>query len=181
MRYPDGGGLTATGRTKRERVRLRAADLFTQGVTAPEVARRLRVTPKSAYAWRRAFITGGRAALASKGPGGAVCKLNHAQLAVLDAEVNAGPGAHGWVEDQRWTLPRVGALIAARLGVSYTDRGVSYLLHRLGYSPRVPVHRAAQRDDKAIAGWTRASWPAVKRRPGTWTRGSSSPTSPASH
>ena len=43
MRYPDGGGLSAAGRARREKVRLQAAEWFAEGVTPPEVARRLRV------------------------------------------------------------------------------------------------------------------------------------------
>ena len=35
----------------------------------------------------------------------------------------------------------------------YTLRGTSYLLHRIGFSPQVPVHRAAERDEAAIAAW----------------------------
>ena len=34
---------------------------------------------------------------------------------------------------------------------AYTLRGTSFLLHRLGFSPQVPVHRAAERDEDAIA------------------------------
>ena len=37
-------------------------------------------------------------------------------------------------------------------GVSYTLRGVSFLLHRLGFSPQVPAHRAFERDEDAVAG-----------------------------
>jgi hypothetical protein len=54
MRYPDGGGLTAAGRARREGVRLEAAHLFEQDVGAVQVAHRLRVSTKSAYEWRRA-------------------------------------------------------------------------------------------------------------------------------
>jgi predicted RNA polymerase sigma factor len=54
MRYPDGGGLSAAGRARREKVRLRAAERFAEGVTPPEVARRLRVSCNSAYARHRA-------------------------------------------------------------------------------------------------------------------------------
>jgi transposase len=122
----------------------------------------------------------GPAALASKGPGGAVCQLSDTELAALEADLDAGPAAHGWVEDQRWTLPRVRDLIARRFGVSYTERGVGYLLHRLGYTPQVPVHRAAERDEKKIAEWKEASWPQIKGQRGTWGRGSASPTNPAS-
>nr|WP_329461014.1 helix-turn-helix domain-containing protein [Streptomyces sp. NBC_01431] len=51
MRYADGGGLTAAGRAKREAVRFEAAEMFEQRTRPPEVARRLRVSRKSAYAW----------------------------------------------------------------------------------------------------------------------------------
>ncbi|MEU6943983.1 helix-turn-helix domain-containing protein [Streptomyces sp. NPDC046316] len=54
MRYADGGGLTAVGRAKREAVRFEAAEMFGQGMRPPEVARRLRVSRKSAYAWHAA-------------------------------------------------------------------------------------------------------------------------------
>ncbi|WP_316731687.1 helix-turn-helix domain-containing protein [Streptomyces sp. 11x1] len=70
MRYADGGGLTAVGRAKREAVRFEGAEMFERGVRPPEVARRLRVSRKSAYAWHAAWREGGSAALASKGPGG---------------------------------------------------------------------------------------------------------------
>ncbi len=50
MRYPDGGGLNAAGRAKREAVRLQAAQLFEQDVTPVEVARRLRISANSAGA-----------------------------------------------------------------------------------------------------------------------------------
>ena len=61
-------------------MRLQAAEWFAEGVTPPEVARRLRVSCNSAYAWRRRWRAGGKAALASKGPGGAVCRLSGTQL-----------------------------------------------------------------------------------------------------
>ncbi|MFD8810285.1 helix-turn-helix domain-containing protein [Streptomyces sp. NPDC059627] len=68
MRYPDGGGLTAEERDRREQVRLAAADLIDAGASDREVARRFRVTRMSANRWRRALASGGRQALVSKGP-----------------------------------------------------------------------------------------------------------------
>ncbi|MFD0883004.1 hypothetical protein ACFQ08_00270 [Streptosporangium algeriense] len=41
MRYVQGGGLTAAQRARRERVRLRAAELFARGYTDSEVAKEL--------------------------------------------------------------------------------------------------------------------------------------------
>src|SRR6516164_8178379 len=111
MRYPNGGGLTAAERAQRELVRLAAAELIEAGASDREVARRFRVTRMSANRWRRALAAGGRAALASRGPGGARCKLTAAQLRELQTVLEAGPAAWGWVEDQCWTLARIGELV----------------------------------------------------------------------
>jgi transposase len=162
MRYADGGGLTSEGRSRRELVRLQAAEMFANDADAGQVARELRVSTKSVYQWRRAWRAGGDAALASKGAGGNPCKLDEGQLARLRAALEAGPGAYGWEQDQRWTLARVTALTERLFGVSYTLRGVSYLLHRLGFSPQVPVHRAFERDEDAIAAWRSATWAKVR-------------------
>jgi len=53
MRYPDGGGLPAEGRARREKLRLQAARMFEQDIDPVLVARQLRVSTKSAYQWRR--------------------------------------------------------------------------------------------------------------------------------
>jgi putative transposase len=158
MRYPDGGGLTAAGRARRERVRVQAAHLFEQDVSAVQVAHRRRVSAKSAYQWRRRWRAGGQAALASKGAGGAVCRLSGSQLGRLRAAPAGGPAVWGQDRDQRWTLARVATLIARLFHIRCTLRGASCLLHRLGYAPQVPVHRAAERDEQAIAAWKTATW-----------------------
>jgi hypothetical protein len=95
MRYPDGGGLTAVERARRERVRLAAAELVEAGFSDREVAKRFRVSRMSANRWRRALAAGGKAALASRGAGGARCKLTLARLRELEAVLDAGPAAWG--------------------------------------------------------------------------------------
>jgi transposase len=93
MRYPDGGGLTAQERARRDRVRLAAAELIEAGASDREVAKRFRVSRMSANRWRRALAAGGRTALASRGAAGARCKLTAAQVAELEEVVDAGPAA----------------------------------------------------------------------------------------
>jgi transposase len=180
MRYPDGGGLSPAARAKREQVRLEAAGLFAAGMPPVQVAKQLRISRKSAYTWHRAWKAGGAQALLSKGPSGSNCRLDQAQLRRLEAELDAGPAAHGWEEDQRWTLARVTVLIGELFGLSYTLRGTSYLLHRIGWSPQVPQRRAAERDQDAIATWVKESWAEVEQRRGIRARGSVSRTKPAS-
>ncbi|BCB74960.1 hypothetical protein GCM10022251_75290 [Phytohabitans flavus] len=104
VRYPDGGGLTADGRARREAVRLQAA------------------------------------------------------VRALDE----GPAAHGYIEDQRWTLARVAELIVRLFRQRFTLRGVSLLLHRIGFSPQIPRHRPVERDEAAITTWRRGVWPQAK-------------------
>jgi putative transposase len=136
--------------------------MFAHGTDPREIAGWLRVSTKSVYQWRRAWRAGGEAALASKGAGGSTCKLDEDQLAQLRAALKAGPAAYGWKQDQRWTLARVTELIGRVFGVSYTLRGVSYLMHRLGYTPQVPAHRPFERNEEAIAEWRAATWAKVR-------------------
>src|SRR3954462_10792070 len=128
MRYAQGGGLIAEERARREQVRLAAAEWIEEGASDREVAVRFRVTRMAANRWRRALAAGGRPALASKGPGGARCRLNRAQLEELQALLDAGPAAWGWT-DQCWTLPRIAAVVRERFGVDYTLPGLDLLLH----------------------------------------------------
>jgi transposase len=178
MRYPDGGGLTSAERARREKVRLAAAELIEAGASDREVATRFRVSRMSANRWRRSLACGGKEALASKGAGGARCKLTPAQVRELEAVLDAGPAAWGW-EDQCWTLARIAELVRRRFGVAYTLAGLDLLLHRIGWSVQVPARRAAERDEAAVAAWREAAWPVVKERRRTWAPGSASKTNQA--
>ncbi|GAA1269624.1 MULTISPECIES: winged helix-turn-helix domain-containing protein [Streptomyces] len=178
MRYPDGGGLTAWERVRRERVRLAAADLIEAGAGDREVARQFRVTRMSANRWRRALTAGGRQALVSKGPGGARCKLDASQLRSLEAVLDAGPAAAGW-SDQCWTLARIAEAVRHRFGVDYTLAGMDLLLHRIGWSGQVPSRKATERDEAKIAAWKDEQWPIIRRRRRTWAPDCASRTKPA--
>jgi putative transposase len=141
---------------------LQAAVLFASSVPVAEIARRLRVSLNAVYAWRRRWLADGEAGLASKGPSGSDCRLSDAQLEALAAALDEGPAAFGYVEDQRWTLARVAELVVRLFRQRYTLRGVSLLLHRLGFSPQIPKHRPVERDEAAIATWRREVWPQAK-------------------
>ena len=178
MRYPDGGGLTAAERSRREQVRLAAAELIGAGASDREVARRFRVSRMSVNRWRRSLAAGGRAALASKGAGGARCKLTPAQLGELEAVLDAGPAACGYA-DQCWTLARIAEVVRRRFKVTYTLAGLDPLLHRIGWSVQVPARQAAERDEARITAWREETWPVVKGRRRTRAPGSVSRTNQA--
>ena len=171
MRYPDGGGLTAAERARRERVRLEAAELIEAGASDREVARRFRVSRMSANRWRRALAAGGREALATKGAGGAKCKLTPAQLAELEAALDAGRPCGAGMRTSAGPWPGSRSWSARRFRVEYTLAGMDVLLHRIGWSVQVPARRAAERDEAAIAAWRQETWPVIKgpsRTQGAW-------------
>jgi len=154
--------------------------MFAEGRSPVEVAAALEVSTKSAYAWRRAWADGGVQALASQGAPGPQRSLSEAQVARLIEALHAGPGAAGWVEDQRWTLARVATLIGRMFRVTVAITTVWEVLHRAGFTPQQPIARAAEQDQDAVAHWRRYQWPAVKGSRAGWARGSASSTSPAS-
>ncbi|WP_392973010.1 winged helix-turn-helix domain-containing protein [Streptomyces sp. LN245] len=154
--------MTAAGRQRRESVRMQAAELFEQDVKPLEVARRLRVSAKSAYQWHELWRAGGAGALNSRGPSGSRCRLSPRCLEKLTAYLEQGPAAHGWVEDQAWTAARVATLIGRKFHVSYSVSGATRLMHRLGFSPQVPARRVAERDEQAVTAWKEATWAEVK-------------------
>jgi transposase len=160
--------LTVEQRKRREEVRMRAADLFEEGVEVPSIARELRVSEKSVYQWRRAWESGRREALCSKGPSGYDCRLGPHLQVKLAGWLDEGPAAHGWMDDQVWTAARVRTLIGRKFHISYSVSGVTRLLHRMGYSVQMPARPAAERDEDAITEWREATWQEVKpsgRRP----------------
>jgi Winged helix-turn helix len=61
--------------------------------------------------------------------------------------LDAGPGH----DADRAAVPR--PVHAAR---------TSYLLHRMGWTPQVPVHRAMERDEVAITAWRAVTWAKVR-------------------
>ena len=155
MRYADGGGLDAAERARREQVRLAAVQLIEAGASDREIARHFRVSRMSANRWRRALAAGGRAALASRGAGGAKCKLTPVQLRELATLLDAGPAAWGWDEDQCWTLARITEVVRSRFGVDYTLAGhgpaaAPDRLERPG--PRAAGRRAQRGGDRRLAG-----------------------------
>ncbi|MCX4573559.1 winged helix-turn-helix domain-containing protein [Streptomyces sp. NBC_01571] len=79
-------------------------------------------------------------------------QLDTGQLGVLEAVLDAGPAASGW-SDQCWTPARIAEIVRRRFGDEYTSAGLDLLLHRIGWSVRVPSRKAAERNEARIAAW----------------------------
>jgi transposase len=157
---------------------MEAAERFAQGDENAVIAHDLRVSVRSVQRWLKAWSQDGPRALASKRPA-SLPLLSDELFAMLGQELDKVPVAHGW-PDQTWTLSRIKTLIGRRFHKSYTVQGVAALLKRHGWSRQMPARRAVERDEAAVDGWVKETWPSVE---GPWRRsgpGSSSRTRPDS-
>jgi transposase len=144
--------------------RLRAAELFDQGATQAEVARRLGVSRVSAMRWYRVWRKSGREGLGETKHLGRPSRLSPGQLKRIEAALLKGPQVHGY-STALWTLPRVAAVVEQLSGVRYHPGHVWRVLRGLGWSLQRPTLRARERDEEAIARWKRQDWPRAKKTP----------------
>lgn len=144
------------------RRRQRAMALLAQGLSNPEVARRVGADGRSVRRWHRAWRAGGEAALRPKPAPGAAPKLTARQRRALVKALLRGGKAAGFDSDL-WTGRRVAALIRRRYGVSYHERYVPRLLRALGFTPQRPERVAREKDPAAKARWLHRQWPAIKK------------------
>lgn len=153
--------MTPAEQKSREQIRMQAAARFERGESISRVARVLRVSVRQVEKWRSTWRTKGSEGLRSAGPQSAP-RLSGEQFTQLETELQKGPAAHGWQEDQRWTLARIVTVVQRLFGITYTLAGMSALLRRNGWSVQVPVRRALQRDEEAIETWKKEVWPQVQ-------------------
>ncbi|WUO43928.1 helix-turn-helix domain-containing protein [Streptomyces sp. NBC_00285] len=100
-------------------MRLEAAERFERGDEVKVIAKDLRVTERTVWRWRKVWRKGVITALESKGP------VSRERLSVrewdrLEAELERGPLAYGFSDDQRWTLGRIKTLIGRLFHRGYT-------------------------------------------------------------
>jgi putative transposase len=144
--------------------RMIAANLFDQGKEPKEVAAIVGAAAQTVREWRRDYLKGGRAALASTRPTGRPRKLSDAQRQQLLTLLAQGPTAHGYADAHLWTTKLIARLIKAKFGVDHHHDHVGVLLHELRWSPQVPARRAKERDEARIAAWRDTLWPALLKK-----------------
>lgn len=84
--------------------------------------------------------------------------LSADELAMIPEYLWHGPEAYGFTGEV-WTCARIAQVIQMEMGVTYDKGHVSRLLQQLRYSPQMPIRRAIQRDEQAIAQWREEVWP----------------------
>lgn len=146
-----------------ERRRRKAVALLDKGCSPLEVVRRLGVSLRSVFRWRKAVEESGPQALAAVPHPGRASFLSDDQKEDLVERIVEGAQSEGFDSDL-WTCPRVKLLVERLYGVSYHVDHVSRLLHSLGFTPQKPSRRAVERDEEAIENWVRKDWPRIKKK-----------------
>ena len=136
-----------------------AGRLFDKGKTAYFVAKKFAVATATAREWKERWAKGTLAAQ----PQGPRSKLTKVQEQEIVSAIFAGPEKAGYAT-QLWTLSRITELIRKTQAVSYKPRSAWHLLGRLGFSCQRPERRVKQRDEEAIARWTKTEWPKLRKR-----------------
>jgi len=153
-----------------EERRMRAADLFEQGVRPAEIARQVGVCHQIVSDWRAVWRRSGRDGLRAAGRAGRLPKVGPEQLAQVEIALVKGAEANGYPTDL-WTLQRVAEVIERVTGVAYHPARVWYILRQgLHWTWQRPARRATERDDEAIARWVKQQWPRLQKGPGARTR-----------
>jgi transposase len=143
---------------------MRALELQRQGWKQRDIAAALGATESAVSQWLASARRGGWEALVSHtDQRGVAPKLTPEQLRLIPDFLWHGAEAYGFRGDV-WTCGRVAGVIREEFDVSYSNSQVSRLLKQLGWTPQVPITRAIQRDEEAIARWRDESWPTLKRQ-----------------
>jgi transposase len=157
------GTSTRTTADWREWRRLRAWDLAQQDWGVNAIARALDASPAAVSRWLTTARRDGLDALRARPRPGAPAKLTADQRRLVPDFLWHGPEAYGF-SGEVWTCRRVAAVLAEEFAVRYSRGQVARILKALGWTPQLPVTRAIQRDEAAVARWSGQGWPALKAR-----------------
>ena len=158
-----------------EQRRFEAFRLLKKGLSQSEVARQVRVHRQSVSRWAQQIEKEGRPGLKQAGWTGRPAKLSAVDLRKIEQGLKRGPEALGY-ETKLWTSRRVADLIEQACGVRYHPGHAWRILGQLGWSCQRPEGRAIERDEEAIRYWKKVRWPALKKKPKTSAKRSSSST-----
>lgn len=159
--------------------RWRALELKRDGSTQQEIAVALGLSKLAVSQWMAAVREHGEAGLLARPHTGATPRLTPEQWRLVPEFLSHGAEAYGF-RGEVWTCARVAQLIRRQYALTYHKEHVSRLLKGLRSTPQKPAERAAQRNEREVAGWRDERWPELKKKRGASGARPSSSTNRAS-
>jgi transposase len=130
----------------------------TEGQSCDDVARTLRVTPKTVHQWWRRLLVEGRHGWQRKKSPGRPPKLTKARQHELAKLIDAGPVQAGFTS-ACWRSPMIQQLIYERFGVFYNVFYIAQLLQNLGLSYQKAAFVSAHLNEEKRHAWCTTTWP----------------------
>jgi transposase len=153
-------------RQQYEERRLYGGQLLKQGkLSQAAIAREVGVSRAAVCQWAH-HLKGHHnrlPALKAKPVPGRPARLADKQWQALLKLLSKGALAAGF-ETDRWTLPRIRAVVCRHFGAEYHPRSLGRQLRALGWSRQVPAPQARERDPALVAAWLKRDWPQIKKR-----------------
>jgi putative transposase len=146
-----------------EERRLAGGKLLKEGrLSKAQIAHKLGVSRAAVTYWARRKRFGGLRRLQSRKSSGRPPKLTPQQQRTLLRYLKRGALRADFPTD-RWTLRRIQHMIKKEFDRAYHPNYLSRFLRNLGWTPQLPVPRAAERDDRLVEAWLRRDWPRIKK------------------
>ena len=155
--------LNSGGTDWRQQRRKQALLLKQQGWPQRQIADALGVSEAAVSQWMCLAQDGVKEPWRGTPHLGRVPKLRPEQLRLLPDLLSHGAEAYGFFGEV-WTCARIAQVIRDEFGIDHHRAHVSRLLKQLGWTPQLPIERAAQRNESEIAGWRNELWPELKKR-----------------
>jgi transposase len=140
--------------------RLTALQLLADQHSPAAIAQRLGVAVSTVYAWLKAFLVKGEAALSYGPKKGRPPKLTAAQLDRLKAWLVTGPSECGYASGL-WNAALVAQLIEREFGQTFHPRYVPTLLAKLGFSYQKARFESDHLDPVRRSEWLAVEWPTI--------------------
>ena len=151
----------------KEHRRMQALSLRCIGWKQKDIATAVGVTKGAVSQWLTIVEEQGDAGLQSRPHSGRPPELTGAEKRLIPDFLSHGAESYGF-RGAVWTTPRVRKVIEWEFGVSYHKSHVARLLKDLKWTPQLPIERASQRDEVAIAEWRSEVWKQMKKKR-TWS------------
>ena len=141
----------------KESRRLQALALQKKGWKQTQIAEALGVTDGAVSQWFHLIDNRGARALLARPHTGRVPELTREQKNLIPDLLSHGAEAYGF-RGNVWTAARIAKVIEWEWSVCYHQSHVARLLKELQWTPQLPIVRATQRDEDAIALWRTEKW-----------------------
>src|SRR5713101_9790070 len=147
----------------KETRRLQALALRQKGWKQSRIAEALGVTDGAVSQWFHRVNDRNATALLAHPHPGRPPELTREQKRLIPDLLSHGAEAYGF-RGNVWTNARVAKVIEWEWSVCYHRSHVARLLKELTWTPQLPIVRATQRDEQAIALWRKEKWLDLKKQ-----------------